>query len=600
MSEVYVDYRFVGTVKDPKEFIDRVRSERRIGKLDNNVNIVYDDDLDRVIIETATGRVRRPLVVVRNGKPLLTQRHIEQLQKKNISWGDLVNQGIIEYLDASEEEGALVAFYPEDITQETTHLEVAPMDIVGLTTSLVPFGQHNHGVRNAQGAKNQKQAVGFYAANFFTRMDMDLSLMFYPQVPLVSTLMHELSDYNKHPSGQNVTIAVMSYEGYNMEDALVLNKGSVDRGLGRSAYFKPVVTQELRYSGGLIDEVGVPDKEVKGYRTEHAYRLLEDDGIIHPEAHVSEGDVVIGKTSPPRFLSALDEYNLTTNARRESSLALKHGESGIVDFVLLTENAEGNKLVQVRIRDPRTPEIGDKFTSRHGQKGVIGMIVPEEDVPFTASGIKPDLIFGPHGLPSRMTVSHIIEIIGGKVGALSGRFIDSTLFESESESDIRNELRSHGFRSSGLETMYNAITGEVFDAKIMVGNMYYMRLKHMVANKLHSRARGPIQLLTRQPTEGRAKEGGLRLGEMEKDTFVAHGASLLLKERFDSDQTVVPVCERSGLVGYYDARKRKLMSPVHGEDSEVSYVEMSYAFKLLLDELKALGFYPKIQLEGKY
>ncbi|MFT4249921.1 MAG: DNA-directed RNA polymerase subunit B [Candidatus Woesearchaeota archaeon] len=600
MSEVYIDHKYSGEVKNAQDFVENILSERRMGKISNHVNVVYDKNLDAVFVETSTGRVVRPLLVVKQAKTLLTQRHIDQLAAQELSWTDLVKQGIIEYLDATEEEGALIAFYESDLTAEHTHLEVAPMGIVGLTTSLVPFGQHNHGVRNAQGAKNQKQAVGFYAANFYTRNDMDLSLLYYPQVPIVGTLMHELSDYNKHPSGQNVTIAVLAYEGYNMEDALVINQGSVERGMGRSAYFRPVTSEELRYSGGLTDKITIPDEETKGFRTENDYRFLEDDGIVYPEAPVGEGDVVIGKTAPPRFLSALDEYNLETNSRRESSVSLKHGEQGVIDFVLLTENEEGNKLVQVRIRESRIPEIGDKFTSRHGQKGVIGMMVPEADVPFTASGIKPDVIFGPHGLPSRMTVSHIIEILGGKIGALSGRFIDSTLFESEQEENLREELANHGFRESGLETMYNAISGDIFMAKVMVGNMYYMRLKHMVANKLHSRARGPIQILTRQPTEGRAKEGGLRLGEMEKDTFVAHGSSLLLKERFDSDRTIVPVCERSGLIGYYDARKRKLMSPVYGEDSEVSYIEISYAFKLLLDEFKSLGIYPRIELEGKY
>ncbi len=600
MTEVFVDHKYAGTVKDPQDFIERIRSERRMGKLPAGVNVLYNKDTDAVTVETCAGRVVRPLLVVKDGKVLLTPRHVEQLQKNELSWTDLVKQGIIEYVDATEEEGCLVAFYEHDVVKETTHLEVAPMAITGLATALVPFGQHNHGVRNAQGAKNQKQAVGLYAANFYTRMDVDLSVLHYPQRPLVQTIMHELSDFNKHPSGQNVTIAVLSYEGYNMEDAVVINQGSIQRGMGRSAYFRPVATEELRYSGGLIDEVSLPDKETKGYRSEHDYRFLQDDGIIFPEAHVREGDVIIGKTSPPRFLSAMDEYNLTSSARRESSVTLKHGEEGIIDFVLLTENEEGNKLVQVRIRDDRTPEIGDKFTSRHGQKGVIGLIVPEEDVPFTASGIRPDLIFGPHGIPSRMTVSHLIEIIGAKTGALSGRFIDSTLFESEKEQDIRAELASHGFQESGLETMFNAITGEKFIANIMVGNMYYMRLKHMVANKLHSRARGPIQLLTRQPTEGRAKEGGLRLGEMEKDTFVAHGASLLLKERFDADGTVVPICENCGMVATWDFRRNRGSCTMCGDNTDVSNVEVSYAFKLMLDEFKALGIYPKLLLESKY
>ena len=223
----------------------------------------------------------------------------------------------------------------------------------------------------------------------------------------------------------------------------------------------------------------------------------------------------------------MEEYSLASSTRRESSVNLKHGEEGIVDFVSITENEEGNKLIQVRIRDERVPEIGDKFTSRHGQKGVVGLIVPQSDMPFSASGIMPDLIFSPHGIPSRMTIAHLIEMIAGKVGSLAGRYINGTTFDAEPEERLRKELLSLGFRESGIETLYNGITGEKYDATIFIGNMYYLKLKHMVANKIHSRARGPIQLLTRQPTEGRAKEGGLRLGEMEKDTFVAHGASLL-------------------------------------------------------------------------
>ena len=451
------------------------------------------------------------------------------------------------------------------------------------------------------GSKNQKQALGFYVSNFSKRIDMDVNLLHTPQIPIVKTLMNDIMGYEKHPSGQNIVVAVMSYKGYNMEDAIVLNKGSINRGFGRSSYFRPAVIDELRYPGGLTDEISIPDKDVKGYRSEHDYRLLDDDGIIHPEAQVEEGDVIIGKTSPPRFLSGMDEYNLTSNTRRESSFAVKHGENGTVDFVLITENEEGNKLIQVRLRDQRIPEIGDKFTSRHGQKGVVGMIVPQEDMPFSSSGIIPDLLFSPHGIPSRMTISHLIELVGGKVGALSGRYIDGTTFDSEPEKEIRKELLHLGFREDGTETFYNGETGEQFEAKIYVGSMYYLKLKHMVANKLHSRARGPIQLLTRQPTEGRAKEGGLRLGEMEKDTFVAHGASLLLKERFDSDRVVVPICAKSGLIGYYDARRNNVsVSPIHGDDSDMFNVEISYAFKLFLDELMSLGIYPKLKVKSKY
>lgn len=600
MSEVFLNGKFIGEIDNPEDFLKQVKAERRKGVLLDSVNVLYDEKVDEVRIECLRGRVRRPLIVVKDGTPLLTEKHIKQLQQNEIGWKDLVEQGVIEYLDALEEENSLTTFTPEELTPEHTHLELTPLAMCGLTTALVPFGNFNPSSRLTIGSKNQKQAIGFYASNFDIRMDMDVNLLHAAHRPLVQSIMHEISDYEKHPAGQNLVVAVMSYKGYNMEDAIVINQGAIDRGMGRSTYFRPSVTEELRYSGGLMDEVSIPDKEVKGYKSERDYRLLEEDGIIFPEAQVREEDVLIGKTSPPRFLSGMDEYSLASSTRRESSVSLKHGEQGTVDFVLITENEEGNKLLQVRIRDQRVPEIGDKFTSRHGQKGVIGLIVPNSDMPFTASGIVPDLIFSPHGVPSRMTIAHLLELIAGKTAALSGRYVDGTTFSSENEADIRKELLSFGFRDNGTETMYNGETGERFEAKIFVGNMYYLKLKHMVANKIHSRARGPIQLLTRQPTEGRAKEGGLRLGEMEKDTFVAHGASLLLKERFDSDKTVVPVCESCGIIAIYDVYKDKKYCPVCGDNVDINNIEISYAFKLMLDELKSLGVYPKMVLKNKY
>ncbi|HYD02908.1 MAG TPA: DNA-directed RNA polymerase subunit B, partial [Alphaproteobacteria bacterium] len=517
MVEVFIDNKFVGSVKDGKKFADDIISNRRAGKLPMEVNVRYDQKLDQVLVETSRGRAVRPLIVVKDGKPVLTERHLEQLRTNHLSWNDLIKQGIIEYIDPTEEENAYIAFYENELTNEHTHLEISPLDILGLTASLIPFGQFNQGVRLSQGAKNQKQAVGFYAANYFCRIDMDVNLLQYPQVPVVKTIMSDISEYDKHPSGQNVTIAVMPYDGYNMEDAVVINRGSVDRGLGRSTYFRPVVSEELRYPGGLMDEIVIPNKDIKGYRTEKDYRFLEEDGIVSAESKVAEGDVIIGKTSPPRFLNSMDEYNLAGNVRRESSMTLEHGEKGVVDLVMLSENEEGNRLIQVRLREQRIPEIGDKFVSRHGQKGVIGMVVPEQDIPFSESGMRPDILFNPHGLPKRMTVAHLMEMLGGKVGALAGRHVDGTTFDCENADDLRVLLEELGFKEDGTEVMYSAITGKPYTARIYIGNMYYQRLKHMVANKLHSRGRGPIQLLTRQPTEGRAKEGGLRLGEMEKD-----------------------------------------------------------------------------------
>lgn len=600
MADVYINSQYMGVVEDPATFVADLRDLRRKGSLSGSVNVYHEQETQDVYIQCDESRALRPLIIVKEGAPLLTEKHLEQLQANEITWHDLVRQGVVEYLDAAEEENALVAYSEEQLTPDHTHLEITMGSISGMTAALVPYGNFMPSQRLIIGSKNQKQALGFYASNYHLRMDMDANVLHYPHYPLVKTKIHDVTDYADHPSGQNMVVAVMCYDGYNMEDGVILNKGSVERGLARSTYFRPVKAEVLRYSGGLVDEVSVPDKDVKGFRSEHDYRFLEGDGIIYPEANVAEGNVIIGRTSPPRFLSSLDEYNLSAAIRRESSVALRHGEKGIADFVVLTENEEGNRLIQVRLREQRVPEIGDKFTSRHGQKGVTGILVPQQDLPFSASGVVPDLIFTPHGISSRMTVSHLMELLGGKVAALGGRFVDGTLFEGEQEEVLRSELLKHGFRDDGTETFFDGRTGKQMLARIYVGNMYYLRLRHMVANKIQSRARGPIQLLTRQPTEGKAKEGGLRLGEMEKDTFIAHGASLLLKERFDADRVVVPICEKSGLIGYHDARNNKLMSPLYGDDSTISYVEMSYAFKLLLDEMISLGVYPKLQLEAKY
>ena len=600
MSDVFIDEKFVGIVDSGSEFASKLRKERQEGKLPNEINFYYDKKLDEVNLETSKGRARRPLIIVENGKSKLTQEMLEKCKNNEMSWNDLITNSIIEYLDASEEEKALIALSEEDLDESHTHLEITPSAMLGYVTSLVPYANFGQSSRLNRGSKTQKQSLGLYAANYLQRMDTDVSFLHYPQNQIVETFMYDISNYKNHPSRQNVIIALMSYQGYNMQDSIVINKGSVDRGFARSTYFKPYVAEELRYSGGLMDEISVPEKDVKAYKSEKDYRLLEDDGVIYQEATVSEEDVIIGRTSPPRFLGELEEFSIAASTRRDSSITLDHGESCVVDMVILTENEEGNKLIQVRTRTNRIPEVGDKFASRHGQKGVIGAIIPESDMPFTSGGVRPDLIFSPHSIPSRMTISHLIEILAGKVGALSARFIDGSTFGAEKLEDLRKELKDLGFRENGNETLYNGITGEVYKADIYIGSMYYLKLKHMVANKLHARASGRIQLLTRQPIEGRGKGGGLRLGEMEKDCLVAHGSSLLLKERFDSDKTIVYVCEECGMLAIADDYRNKKFCVKCGSNTEITAIELSYAFKLLLDEIKSLCIYPKLNLKSKY
>ena len=384
-----------------------------------------------------------------------------------------------------------------------------------------------------------------------------------------------------------------------MQDALVMNKGSIQRGLARSTYYRPYDTEELYYAGGLADEITIPSKDVVGYKTEASYRLLEDDGIVFKEAYANENDVVIGKTSPPKFLTEIGEISMA-KVRKENSVTMRQEERGIVDDIFISVSQEGNKIVQVRTRDPRIPEVGDKFSSRHGQKGVIATLVPEQDVPFSERGIKPDIIFSPHSLPSRMTVSHLIEMLAGKVGALSARRIEGTSFSPEKVSDLKKELKALGFREDGKEVMYDGRTGKRMVVDIFIGNMYYLKLEYMVANKLHARSFGRVTLLTRQPVEGRSKGGALRLGEMEKDALIGHGAALLLKERYDSDKVVVYVCEKCHVMAVHNISRERNVCPLCNEANDIEPIEVSYAFKLLLEELTALHILPKIDLKSKY
>ncbi|HPJ86945.1 MAG TPA: DNA-directed RNA polymerase subunit B'', partial [Candidatus Pacearchaeota archaeon] len=510
--DVFFNGMFIGTVNDGNKFVKQIREKRRENQLPVQMSFREDEGIKTIYISTESGRVLRPLIIVENGTSKLKSEHLVQIEQGEIKWKDLIEKGIIEYLDAAEEENALVALNEESLTQEHTHLEIDPVSLFGTVTSLVPYGNHDQSSRLNRGSKTQKQALGLYSANYLCRLDTDVSILQYPQKPIVRSFVYDT--LNTYPAGQNLVVAIMAYEGYNMEDALVLNKGSLDRGLGRSFYFRPYSAIEMNYAGGLKDEIAMPEKDASGYRMEASYRHLEDDGVISPEAEVSEGEVMIGKMSPPKFLSEAREISIRT--KKESSVAMRQEEKGIIDSVFITEDNEGNKIVQVKTRDQRIPELGDKFATSHGQKGVIGMIVPEEDVPFTSRGMRPDIIFNPHGLPSRMTVGYLLELLAGKVGSLRGEIVDGTSFSGASKKELEEQLEDLGFRFDGKETMYNGITGKKIVSRIFVGDLYYLKLKYMVGNKMHGRASGKVALLTRQPIEGRARGGALRLGEMEQ------------------------------------------------------------------------------------
>ncbi len=598
MTPVYINGRVVGYVEDPEKFVEEFKKLRREGVIDKRANIAYHEDLNEVHINCDRGRVVRPLLVVEDGEVKLTEEHLENLRKREITWKELEEEGVIEFLDAEEEDNALIApsleeFYslPEEERKKYTHVELDPAAIFGTCCSIIPWPETNSAPRNTMGTNMSRQALGFYAANHPLRTDTRGHLLYYPQEPIVETRGIEAFDYNERPAGQNFVVAVLTYEGYNMEDAIIMNESAIERGLARSFFFKTFEDEARMYPGGMKDKFGIPEPGVRGYRSEEAYKHLGEDGIAEVGERVEGRDVIIGKTSPPRFLEEFRPEELPAEERREASTAIRHTDSGVVDAVFITETSDGHTLVKVRIRDERVPELGDKFSSRHGQKGVIGMIVPEEDMPFTEDGITPDLILNPHALPSRETMGHIFEMLAGKAGALLGEKIDATAFTSDPKKayeELKKALKELGFEPTGKEVMYDGRTGQKLEAEVFVGVCLYRKLYHMVKDKYHARSRGPVQVLTRQPTEGRAREGGLRFGEMERDDLVAWGASLFLKERLldESDLYEAFVCPNCGELCYVHAATGRTICPVCGE-VRAEEAETSYAFKILLDELKA-------------
>ena len=600
---IYLDGREIGEVASGKAFAAEIREGRRKGIISGEINVAFVKKLNEVHLNADRGRVRRPYIVVTDGKSALTDELRQKVKNGEIDFNYLVRRGIIEYLDAEEEEDISAVMDEKDITPKTTHIDADPAAIFGLTVNSSVYPEFNSMGRHPIAWNFMKQAQGLYATNFSERYDARAYLLYYPQVPIINSVTYRTLDLKRHANGQNMVVALSTYYGYNMADSVVLNKAAVDRGLGRSAFLRSYVDEERRYPGGQQDRFEVPPATIEGYKGEHTYAKLGEDGLIEPELPIDESDVIIGKVSPPRFLEEQTSFGIGEEKRRDNSTMLRAGEQGIVDSVMLSETTGATKIVKIRIRSPKIPEPGDKFASRQSQKGVVALLVNQEDLPFTKDGIVPDMIINPIGLPNRMTFGHMMEMLGAKAASLKGVQFDGTAFSTNGEQLIEEYgkmLESFGFDKFGDEVLYDGRTGKKINAKIFTGVVYYQRLWHMVSLKQQVRSRGPVQILTHQPTEGKPRRGGLKFGEMERDALVGHGASLLIKDRMleQSDKWMVWVCKDCGDIGYYDYTKNVAVCPTCG-GSNLEEVEMSYAFKLLLDELKSMHILARMKLKSE-
>ena len=660
-SKIFVNGNWIGVIDSPIEIVNLLKLYRRNGIIPTYTSISFNYQHNEVYIYTDSGRLSRPIYYIENNKFSFDRKDVKDLlDSGKITWEQIISgfmkksdenyktknnkiydlmelyneigtnkaeilnklekfKSIVDYIDTSEEETALIATNVDDIKKNSryTHLEIDPSLILGVMGNMIIYPENNPVTRNSFSCGQSKQAVSVYHTNYQMRIDKMGVILNYGQTPLIKSRYLEYVNNEEQPYGVNAIVAIMCYTGYNVEDAILINEGAIQRGIFRTTYFSSYETREesSKVTGTTNSKfANIEKNNVIGKKQGYDYSFLDDHGLVKENTEVNEKIILIGKIN-----SSLSNKDVWT----DDSVKTKKGQLGYVDKSFITLGEEGFNVAKVRVREERLPAIGDKMASRAGQKGTLGLIIPEDDMPFTEDGIRPDLIINPHAIPSRMTIGQIVESLFGKVCTSYGAFGDCTAFQVKGPnySTYAPLLVKAGFHSSGNQVLYNGMTGDQLAADIYIGPTYYMRLKHMVKDKINYRARGPNTVLTRQPVQGRANDGGLRIGEMERDGVLAHGMSYFLNESFmvrgEKQDYFIAICNKTGAVSIYNESRNLFLSPyadgpikfnINPDGSQsimnlsrfgrsFSILKIPYAFKLMIQELQVMNVQMRIITE---
>ena len=603
-TKVFINGSWIGISENPIELFNMLKEKKYSGIINIYTSIIFDYKRNEIRICNDSGRLLRPVLRVKNNNILINKQVITDLTENKINWNDLltnckIEDSVLEYVDPEEQSWSMIAMKPSDLIQNSsniykyTHCEIHPSTIFGVLASCIPFPEHNQSPRNTYQCAQAKQAMGVYVTNYQERMDKTAYVLNYPARPLVDTRVMDMIQINKIPSGFNAIVAIMTHTGYNQEDSLLFNKGSIDRGLFQATIYHTEKDEDKQKINGDEEIRCKPDStKTKGMKFAN-YNKVNSKGVIPENTLVENRDVIISKITPIK-----ENRNDHTKVIKyeDQSRIYRTDEATYIDKNYIDRNGDGYNFAKVRLRTVRKPVIGDKFSSRSGQKGTIGNIIPEEDIPFTRAGLKPDLILNPHAIPSRMTIAQLKETLLGKVLIELGLFGDGTSFGELDVNTIRTELLKLGYEANGNEILYNGMTGEQLECDVFIGPVFYQRLKHMVTDKQHSRSIGPMVNLTRQPAEGRSRDGGLRFGEMEKDAMVSHGAARFTRGRmYDaSDKYHVYTCKKCGLIASYNDDIHIHRCRTCDNRTDFAYVEIPYACKLLFQELITMNIAPRI------